>query len=86
MRDNVYGCEHLVRLEFHLLHATHLQGNLDVFWYEFIFLDVHVVFQQQQIEFRFSAKLRLHVFWSCMMFVNKFVENMDEFRCFLRRV
>ena len=23
------------------------------FWYEFIFLDVHVVFQQQQIELRF---------------------------------
>ena len=30
VRDKVYGCEHLVRLELHLLHATHLQVNLDV--------------------------------------------------------
>ena len=31
--------------------------------------------------FVFSAKLRLHVFWSCMTFFNKFVENMNEFGC-----
>ena len=29
----------------------------------------------------FSAKLRLHVSWSCMTFFNKFVENVNEFGC-----
>ena len=31
VRDEVYGCEHLVHLEIHLLHASHLQVNVDVF-------------------------------------------------------
>ena len=82
VRDKVYGCEHLVRLELHLLHATHLQVNLDVFGTSLFFLDAHDVCQRQQIKLRFSAKLRLHVFWSCMTFFNKFVENMNEFGCF----
>ena len=65
----------------HLLHATHLQVNLDVFGTSLFFLDVHDVCQRQQIKLRFSAKLRLHVFWSCMTFFNKFVENVNEFGC-----
>ena len=81
MRDKVCGCEHLVCLEIHLLHALHLQVNVDVCGRVYFFLDVHDVCQQQQIKLRFSAKLRLHVFWSCMTFFNKFVENMNEFGC-----
>ena len=68
VRDKVYGCEHLMRLEHHLLHASHLQVDLDVLGTSVFFLDVHDVCQQQQIKLRFSAKLRLHVFWSCMTF------------------
>ena len=55
MRDKVYGCEHLVRLEIHLLHASHLQVSVDVLD-EFIFLDVHDVCQQQQIKLRFFCQ------------------------------
>ena len=52
--------------EIHLLHASHLQVNLRRFWCNFVFLDVHDVFDnwfdsffQQPTETNFSAKLHL---------------------------
>ena len=59
--------------------SSELEVVLD---YVVFVVKVHDVCQQQHIKLRFSAKLRLHVFWSCMTFFNKFVENMNEFGCF----
>ena len=59
--------------------------NLDVFGATTFSWMCMFVFQQQQTEIRFSAKLRLHVFWSCIfVFFNKFMEKMNGFGCFWR--
>ena len=46
--------------EIHLLHAVHLQVNLDVCGETLFFLDVHVVCQQQQTNFFFQPNCVLH--------------------------
>ena len=65
--------------EIHLLHASHLQVNLDVCGETLFFLDVHVVCQQQQTNFYFSAKLRFAFSGSCMMFFNYFMDEKNVF-------
>ena len=82
VRDKVCGCEHLVCLEIHLLHALHLQVNVDVCGRVYFFLDVHDVCQQQQIKLRFFCQTAFACFLELHGFFNKFVENMNEFGCF----
>ena len=58
----------MVVFETHLLHAVHLQVNLDVFGTTSFFLDVHVVCQHQQTKLFFLPNCVLHFSGSCMIF------------------
>ena len=60
----------MVVYEIHLLHASHLQVNLRRLWCNFVFLDVHDVFDNwfdsffnNKLKPTFSAKLRFAFFW-----------------------
>ena len=65
--------------ETHLLHAVHLQVNLDVFGTTSFFLDVHVVCQHQQTKL-FVCQTAFCIFsGSCMMFFNYFMDKENVF-------
>ena len=68
-------------LEIHLLHASHLQVSVDVCGRVYFSWMCMMFVNNNKSNFVFLPKLRLHVFWSCMTFFNKFVENMNEFGC-----
>ena len=68
--------------ETHLLHATHLQVNLDWFMCDFVFPDVLTVFSTtfstcffNNLKQRFCCQTVFDVFGSCMLFLEKFMEK-----------
>jgi len=85
----------MVVYEIHLLHASHLQVNLGRLWCNFVFLDVHDVFDNwfdsffnNKLKPTFSAKLRLHFLEAACRFTTTlwtrrmFLEFVRSLRCF----
>ena len=78
----------MVVYEIHLLHASHLQVNLRRFWCNFVFLDVHDVFDNWFDSF-FNNKLKpifcqaaFTFSGSCMSFYNNFMDEKNVFEIF----
>ena len=73
---------HYYVCETHLLHALHLQVNLDWFMCDFVFPGCAQCFSQQRfrhvfnnLKQRFCCQTVLDVFGSCMLFFEKFMEK-----------
>ena len=79
VRDKVCGCEHLVCLEIHLLHASHLQVNVDVCGRVYFSWMCMMFVNNNKSNFVFFCQTAFACFLELHDFFNKFVENMNEF-------